>query len=483
MKAFKKSRYNIIFSHDNARYLFNTFTGSFQPLSDNLYRLYNRWGQVNPGIHAEEDGIHHLVNMGALVEEGFDELAFLKKIRYRENSMEAITQLAFWLMTTERCNFRCFYCFEDREKRRDISYTGNDFISFLEKFPALNRINMTWFGGEPLLNMSPIKELTGKAYDYSREKGIFYHAGMITNGFLLTPAIVKRLKEWHITFVQITLDGPPDIYEQYKSVQGAFRTVLDNLYHLAEDREVFLRINLDKNNTRTMPELFNIMAARGFRNISINFAPITESVPDGEAFSPWTASCFTSEEFGAAEKELYDILYNLGYEKWQLPEKGARIAFCGGASSHFYTVGVTGVLYRCSHLCGGQHEIAGSVQEGILPEAFTHAWLKEYRSLPSSCDACDFLPQCQGGCPYSREHQSSQGENCISSRYNLIGRLTSMLTQAKRHNRDIFVHRSTQEQVDLLTRMSRGAVLNRHDLKTAALAGGGLGMLLARAGE
>ncbi|TOB11935.1 radical SAM protein, partial [Vibrio parahaemolyticus] len=56
------------------------------------------------------------------------------------------------IFPTEKCNFRCTYCYEKFE----VGRMSNELIQGIKKFlevriPELDRLVISWFGGEPLL--------------------------------------------------------------------------------------------------------------------------------------------------------------------------------------------------------------------------------------------------------------------------------------------------------------------------------------------
>lgn len=57
----------------------------------------------------------------------------------------------FIVITSEDCNFRCRYCYE---KFRQVEITQgacNALVAFAQNEPALKKLHIEWFGGEPLI--------------------------------------------------------------------------------------------------------------------------------------------------------------------------------------------------------------------------------------------------------------------------------------------------------------------------------------------
>ena len=479
-ETYTRSRYNIIFGEPGERYLYNTFTGSLQPLSDECHAVYaarDIYDDTGDGCMAA------LAAMGAIMPAGMDERSSLLELGPDGGDMAGINHLAIWLLTTERCNYRCFYCYEDRDQAGDISYTADEWLAFLDHFPSLNQLSVTWFGGEPLLNFGPLEELALRTGAYCRERGIFFHHSLITNAVLLTPPVAARLKELGLSHAQITLDGPAAVHERYKAGVGTFDKVLDNIYQAATLFPVTLRLNTDKNNAPAMPELIDLLARRGFDNLTVYFAPITcDDPPEDRDAKRWQDACYTSAEFAGAQRQLRRHLKEAGCpEPGRMSLGAGRVQYCGAEGSSFYVLGVDGSLARCPHLLG--RETAGTLRDGIYDEAFRHPWRKAGAPLPHKCLDCLLLPLCQGGCPLRRDEPGSMGDSCVVGRYDMEEDLKLAVAAARGGKDGIFTTCSTREKVQQLQHSTRGVLANRHQLRQAALRGGGLGMLLAAMGR
>lgn len=68
--------------------------------------------------------------------------------------------LTLTIMPTERCNFRCPYCYEDH-RAADMEQFHIDAIKtyIAQKAPHIKGLNVSWFGGEPTLFPQYIEEV------------------------------------------------------------------------------------------------------------------------------------------------------------------------------------------------------------------------------------------------------------------------------------------------------------------------------------
>ena len=123
------------------------------------------------------------------------------------------------LCVTHSCNLDCVYCYQNHDGNNRMSFetacNSIDWI-FANVPDDMNGIEITFIGGEPLLEYELIK----KVYEYTHEKYpnesyIFYAT---TNGTLLN----EEMKAWFIehknTFVLgLSLDGLPETHNHNRS--------------------------------------------------------------------------------------------------------------------------------------------------------------------------------------------------------------------------------------------------------------------------
>src|SRR3954469_1670383 len=67
------------------------------------------------------------------------------------------------VLPTEKCNFRCTYCYETFEHGRMSSAVESALLRFLERRAAdTEHLTLAWFGGEPLLAESTVLAITSR---------------------------------------------------------------------------------------------------------------------------------------------------------------------------------------------------------------------------------------------------------------------------------------------------------------------------------
>lgn len=142
------------------------------------------------------------------------------------------------LNITNNCNLRCKYCtfsgtykymraHEDRRMEFNIAQKAID--GFFEKRNAEREHFVSFYGGEPLLEMKMIEKVI--EYINDRWPQIKRRYKITTNGTLFNRSIIESCIENQI-LIQISLDGPKNIHDRYrvyKNNKGTFDNIIKAL--------------------------------------------------------------------------------------------------------------------------------------------------------------------------------------------------------------------------------------------------------------
>lgn len=196
----------------------------------------------------------------------------------------------FILFPTEKCNFRCTYCYEDFE----IGQMSSNLQLAIEKLLAnrvvgLKRLNFSWFGGEPLLAKNVVLRLSRFAKKLCDENGVIFHGGFTTNAYLLDKELAKELLECNQNFYQITLDGIGEAHDKLRrraDGEGTFDVIWKNLLGLRDLPDFFecvLRIHVRRDNILNL-ELLMSEIAKEFgtdKRFRVNFQHLRDMGGEG----------------------------------------------------------------------------------------------------------------------------------------------------------------------------------------------------------
>lgn len=129
--------------------------------------------------------------------------------------------LAATFHLTHHCNLRCTYCYTG-EKRpiamsRDTVDASIDFILREHKRRGSERLDITFFGGEPLLEKDHIFYIVNRLNEACDGQSINYR--LSTNASLLTQELMVQLMTARI-FVSLSMDGPPHVHDLHRPQAG-----------------------------------------------------------------------------------------------------------------------------------------------------------------------------------------------------------------------------------------------------------------------
>jgi uncharacterized protein len=168
------------------------------------------------------------------------------------------------LFPTEACNFRCVYCYETFRHGKMDATTIEGIKNFLTiRVPELKSLHISWFGGEPLLALDIIEDISthilGLLTEYPQCR---FRADITTNAYELTVPIFERLCRLNIELYQISFDGPREQHNKKRMLangKGTFDRIWENLIYLkCTNKQVsfLIRLHLDKEN---YPSMYSFM--------------------------------------------------------------------------------------------------------------------------------------------------------------------------------------------------------------------------------
>ncbi|MBI5364467.1 MAG: radical SAM protein, partial [Planctomycetes bacterium] len=161
------------------------------------------------------------------------------------------------VMPTEACNFRCTYCYEDFALGRMEERVVLALLRFLDRrLPNTERVDLSWFGGEPLLAADVIRRVLRRAREHAH---VELRSDITTNAWKLSRALCEELVDLGISSWQISFDGPKEVHDRRRmrlGGQGTFDRVWRNVTALRaveRDFDVRLRVHADKENLAELP--------------------------------------------------------------------------------------------------------------------------------------------------------------------------------------------------------------------------------------
>jgi len=409
-------------------FLMNTLTDAQLLVSGDVAALLDR--MASPGdtpLTAEErTAADTLAEHGFLVESRDAErrtlAAFFAGVR------EDRSQLRVTVLTTLQCNFACDYCYQGDHGDYNVGAakmsldTAARVAAWVEtRLDELGpeSLALTFFGGEPLLNLPVMFYLAERLWTSSRSRGVRMQASVITNGLLLTPDVVDRLLPFGLTGVKVTLDGDRETHDRMRPLrggQGTFDRIIENVRRVAGRVPISIGGNFDASSVDSYPALLDFLREQEFAPAvaKVAFKPVV-TPPDPKGLIPLTAvgadgrplgaTCMTSAGAGAGMCDnCHFVDEKMAFLREETRKRGFRtvdgvhMGPCEIHRRHAHTVGPDGSLYACPGFTGDLAQSTGHI-DGSADAARTRAAARfDGLAAWEACDDCAFIPVCAGGC-------------------------------------------------------------------------------------
>jgi uncharacterized protein len=441
------SRYNVRATADDGRLvLWNSLSGKISVFKNDdrepVLNLLHRKGFVAP----KEKVVKYLADRGFLIREGTDEFrVFQQKFgeaHYRTDALELI------LMSSEDCNFRCKYCYEDFARGTMTPEVREGVKNLVrQRIKKLNRLHISWFGGEPLYGMEALEDLAPFFIQIADEHNVPFGSNMTTNAYLLTPDIQDKLFEWRIRHFQITLDGLPEHHDHSRVARDGsptFARIFENLQALARRPEKFhvmLRVNFDQVNAGGLSQFVDLLS-ESFKD-DPRFHLALRAVGKWGGDNDANLAVCGADESATIVRDIMAQAKRQGLHFGSLRD-GAKMGsgVCYAARPYNFLIGATGKVMKCTIVLDKQdYNVVGHLAADgklTLDDDRMALWTEPAYEQDGQCRKCVVLPNCQGiSCPLIRIEEKTQP--CISARSNPKGELLGILQAPNLVERQIAV--------------------------------------------
>lgn len=396
---FKSSIFNIEFDYKEKRYIYNTKTTTLALLEKSL----------NESMENQEILIS-LAEHGFVRDEKIDEVEELERIVDDEiNNCDKSLELT--IVLTERCNFSCIYCYQERG---GINFSKNDVDKLVDNLKVLceeglESLKIHYFGGEPLLNLESLRYIDTCIKQLCQKYNVNFSSFITTNGSLLTTELIEELE---FSTIQLTFDGDKDHHHKYKiSKNFGYNDLLqliDKIFKFTNSK-LRIRFNICKENEKYFENVIDdVMSLANIQHgrFTFIFNPM-RNYDNKDKFTELTTS-----EYGKIELRLKKYLISKG-QKLIMPK--ALLQPCLFVSGKALCIGPGLRSYFCT---------SSSVEIENKLKNYLHKSQQHY-IFPAVCRECKVLPMCINSC-----HILVPGENaCIAEKYNLIDQLKCYLDQ------------------------------------------------------
>ncbi len=341
-----------------------------------------------------------------------------RKLRYLQAfATSSSRSLNLIVMPTEKCNFRCTYCYEDfvQGKMAPRMRTAVKALA-RARVGSLDRMSIEWFGGEPLLALDVIEDILPEISEVCQQSSCKLSSSMTTNGYLLKPETARQLLDWGIDSFQITLDGPREFHDERRRLnkgknvashdtKGTFDVIWGNVRSLLAQRRIFnliLRTNYDLESLPAMTGWIDTIAelTNGDPRVRVDFCPVWADPCKVEVSIPM------GDERQRTHVGLLAVARSRGLQT-HAPgylELGGLV--CYAAKSNSFVIRSDGAINKCTVALDADYNAVGHLlDDGTMRLNLDRLakWTNSGLEDDEHCQGCSLSASCQGNaCPLER---------------------------------------------------------------------------------
>lgn len=312
------------------------------------------------------------------------------------------------LVLTHGCNLACAYCFAGEKSARSMDReTGRRALELgLEEAirDGSRRLDVAFFGGEPLLAWELLVELADEARGLAAERGVELGLSITTNGTLLTPERARWLGERDV-HVGLSIDGAPEAQDLLRPDKGggasSARVERGLDAAVAHVRALTAILVVDPRTVRWLAGGVARLVERGVRRVHLN--PNWAAPWSGDDLDAWAAQYEAIARLWVA-RHRDGAPFHLSTIDPPVTQRvrGVSRRACGFGEAEL-AVAPSGRVYACARVVGedrgleaGPRASLGHVR-GEVSCASRDACAPA--ALPDECRACALLDRCSArGC-------------------------------------------------------------------------------------
>ncbi|MEL6765071.1 MAG: SPASM domain-containing protein, partial [Cyanobacteria bacterium J06607_6] len=276
-----------------------------------------------------------------------------------------------------------------------------------------DRVNLSFMGGEPLINRPLIYKATELAMAIAQARQVKVGFGITTNGTLLTAADADFFERYGFA-VTVSLDGVGATHDRlrpFKGGGGSYDRILANLEPLlsrARQMSVSARVTVTPQNLNLQETLQDLIDL-GFH--SVGFSPMLSS-PTGKAemdtadldiMLQQMIECGQEFERQTLAGRRYPFS-NLTMALQQI-HRGTHRPYPCGAGAGYMGVSADGNLWACHRFVNDEAGLMGNLEDGLNRDV-QNQWLAARQvDRQEPCKSCWARYLCGGGCHHEVIHR------------------------------------------------------------------------------
>src|SRR6267154_2676262 len=234
----------------------------------------------------QEDTFNMLIDSKGIVPADEDELYEIRN--ENKDFVSDSSELYMVIQPSANCQLGCYYCGQNHTKdylSKDHSDALIDRINLKASSGNYKSLFIGWFGGEPLMGLSQMRELTPRLKEVAAANNMSYGAAIVSNGLSLKPNIFEELvSKLNVRKIEVTLDGTPEFHDNHRYTKEggkSFDIIFNNLSQILNRKDfkelncsISIRCNVDKRNWDGVSDLIKLLAKNNFQDKISHFYPI-----------------------------------------------------------------------------------------------------------------------------------------------------------------------------------------------------------------
>lgn len=348
--------------------------------------------------------LRKLADAGILVNSDLDELSDLKLF---QNDYINNPRLSICVLPTEKCNFRCVYCYENFAYGSMALETQNALLLWIKKnIKNYSGLEVRWFGGEPLLEKEIIYYLSEEMINICKLAKKPYAASITTNGSLMDVDTFRKLLKCHITNFQVTIDGPEKIHDRLKvkaDGSGTYANIMKNLIIIKQKvRSSVFRIIIRTNVTNDVA----LHISSHIKDLNTMFGNDNRFIFYFRPVGRWGDS--KNIEIEDELLDSFDSIYAPILESNIILNYSVYLSLledqiCFAAKRNQYVIRSDGRIAKCTMMLERDENTIGYLlADGMMQidSAKLQRWVIPFKPLSDKCKACNMVLSCmEKSCP------------------------------------------------------------------------------------
>ena len=327
----------------------------------------------------------------------------------------------------QTCNLNCTYCYAGQgtygNAGKMSASTGRESIDWLvNQGENIREFSINFFGGEPLLRYSTLKDLVSYAEQKKQNGSFLFHYSITTNGSLISQSIIDFFKTYDFA-VNVSIDGTRALHNKQRPFlngEGSYDMVAKNIKKLlAAGVRVSARATIMDQTPEE--EIFESLRSLGLEQITVTNASVSRFVStlpgtgkvndSGTAADPVKALPLSGQKLQSEADLFYELVGSRRVnelKKLKLSSKlyknifsllsgKKRGRFCG-AGQNYAGVSSQGKVYLCHRFVGMDDYQLGTVLSSGSKLKTIGNLAEESVPTVSKCTSCYAKNLCGGGC-------------------------------------------------------------------------------------